>query len=233
MSDSVNIPVEDLYPKQPSMARLVGSMAVAGFIAGIVIIAIYMVTFDTIKENKARELRAAVFKVLPGVNQMQKMRHIDGKLQKVTDEETDNEALYAGYDKDGKFVGYAIQTSGPGFQDIIRLLYGYRPDIQRVVGQEILESRETPGLGDKIYKDQSFVDNFKNLAIKPEIVVVKKGTRSADNEVDAITGVTISSKAVVRIINESNERWLHRLPEVGSEPVLEKATDEKKTEGNK
>ena len=229
----INISPDDIQtPQTPSMGRLVGSMAVAGFVAGIIIIAIYLATFNTIKENKARELKAAVFKVLPGVTQMQKMRHIDGRLQKVTDEETDNEALYAGYDENGKFIGYAIQTSGPGFQDIIRLLYGYSPAKERVVGQEILESRETPGLGDKIYKDQVFVDNFKNLAVKPTIVVVKKGTRSADNEVDAITGVTISSKAVVRIINESNERWLHRLPEVGSEPTLEKAKEENKTEGN-
>jgi electron transport complex protein RnfG len=47
--------------------------------------------------------------------------------------------------------------------------------------------------------------------VDPEIVAVKKGTKTQPNQVDAITGATISSKAVVRIINEANQRWLERL----------------------
>ena len=85
---------------------------------------------------------------------------------------------------------------------------------------EVLESKETPGLGDKIYKDAEFVANFRQLSIEPEIVTVKKGKKSAANEVDAITGATISSKAIVRIINETNDIWLSRLPEPGAEPPL-------------
>ena len=85
---------------------------------------------------------------------------------------------------------------------------------------EILDSRETPGLGDKIYKDAVFVANFSNLVADPEIVTVKKGTRNAPNEVDAITGATISSKAVVRIINEGQARWRDKLPTPGQEPPL-------------
>ncbi|MEW8139698.1 MAG: FMN-binding protein, partial [Candidatus Thiodiazotropha endolucinida] len=100
--------------------------------------------------------------------------------------------------------------SGPGFQDTIRLLYGYQPKQRKVVGMEILESRETPGLGDKIYKDAEFVSNFDALSVEPEIVTVKRGAKAAPNEVDAITGATISSKAVVRIINQANQQWLQR-----------------------
>ena len=84
----------------------------------------------------------------------------------------------------------------------------------------VLESRETPGLGDKIYKDESFVSNFEQLSVDPEIVVVADG-RDADHEVDAITGATISSKAVVKIINQANSEWLDALPSPGSEPVLD------------
>jgi electron transport complex protein RnfG len=79
---------------------------------------------------------------------------------------------------------------------------------------EVLESRETPGLGDKIIKDDTFLANFRDLAVDPEVVVVKAG-RSRDNEVDAISGATISSKAVVRIINESNARWIDRVAALG------------------
>ena len=45
-----------------------------------------------------------------------------------------------------------------GYQDVIRiLLYGYSPEHQAIVGMRVLESRETPGLGDKIEKDPAFL----------------------------------------------------------------------------
>ena len=135
-------------------------------------------------------------------------------------EEKGQEAVFGGYDEDGKLVGYAIPGAGPGFQDIVSLLFGYLPDVRKVVGMEILESRETPGLGDKIYKDLEFVANFHDLAIDPEIVAVKKGRKAAPNEVDAITGATISSKAVVRIINESKRVWASRLEDSEAVPYL-------------
>ena len=94
------------------------------------------------------------------------------------------------------------------------MIYGYDVKGQRVVGMEVLESRETPGLGDKILKDADFLANFRDLAVAPEVVVTKKG-RTRDNEVDAISGATISSIAVVRIINEANGRWIDRVTALG------------------
>jgi len=120
-----------------------------------------------------------------------------------------------------EFVGYAMPAAGPGFQDTIAILYGYKPGEKLVVGMEVLESRETPGLGDKIYKDAEFVGAFSALSIEPEIVAVKKGTKSKPNEIDAITGATISSKAVVRIINEAHTAWSAQLPAPGAEPPIE------------
>jgi hypothetical protein len=69
---------------------------------------------------------------------------------------------------------------------------------------------------------------FTKLSIDPEVVPVPTGTRSAANEVDTITGATISSKAVVSIINATNERWLPRLGESPSDPT----TDEPEESGN-
>jgi electron transport complex protein RnfG len=131
------------------------------------------------------------------------------------------EAVFAGYDDQGTPLGFAIPSQGPGFQDTIKLLYGYDPKRRRIVGMEILESKETPGLGDKIFKDMKFVGAFGDLAVDPELVVTKKGA-TQPHELDAISGATISSKAVARIINEANVRWLERLPEV--EPVAPTGT---------
>ena len=208
--------------------RLVVTLAVAGLISGVAIIGIYEATLPTITINKARELREAVFKVIPGVTQMQKLVYRNGELIPSTETKRDEQPVYGGYDADGGFIGYAIPGAGPGFQDTIGLLYGYKPDRQLVTGMEVLESRETPGLGDKIFKDTDFVASFKELMIEPEIVAVKKGKRSKPNEIDAITGATISSKAVVRIINETHVVWAARLPRPGSEPLMtgpEQATE--------
>jgi len=213
---------QDKLPDTPevSSARLVLTLALAGLISGVAIIGIYEATLPTITINKARELREAVFKVIPGVTQMQKLVYRNGELIPSTETKRDEQPVYGGYDADGGFIGYAIPGAGPGFQDTIGLLYGYKPDRQLVTGMEVLESRETPGLGDKIYKDTDFVANFEELLIEPEIVVVKKGQKSNPNEVDAITGATISSRAVVRIINETHVDWSTRLPPPGSEPLM-------------
>ena len=203
-----------------SSLRLVLTLAVAGLISGVAIIGIYEATLPTITANKARELREAVFKVLPGVSRMQPLVVRDGALVAEAQPSADDSVVYGGYAQDGGFVGYAIPGAGPGFQDTIGLLYGYDAASRQVLGMEVLESRETPGLGDKIYKDLDFVSDFQGLSVDPTIVAVKKGTKTGPNEVDAITGATISSKAVVRIINETHEAWSGRLPEPGAEPPL-------------
>jgi len=224
----MNAPVKQ-ESASPSSMRLVMTLAIAGLISGIAIIGIYESTLPTITANKARELREAVFKVLPGVSQMQALVYRNGELVAVDEPGKDEPVIYGGYDESREFLGYAVPAAGPGFQDTIAILYGYEPREKLVVGMEVLESRETPGLGDKIYKDAVWVAGFSALSIEPEIIAVKKGTKSNPNEIDAITGATISSKAVVRIINEAHAAWAAQLPPPGSEPAI-RETDTASTE---
>lgn len=201
---------------EPSPIRLIGTLGFAGLLSGLIIVTTFESTLPAITAHKAAALREAVFKVLPGVTRMERFVYRNGTLIPSETVEKGDEAVFSGYDKDGRLVGYAIPGAGPGFQDTISLLYGYLPDQRKVVGMEILDSRETPGLGDKIYKDAAFVANFNDLAVDPEIVAVKKGKKTAPNQIDAITGATISSKAVVRIINQANGQWLPRLEQAGA-----------------
>ncbi|MHC4446802.1 MAG: FMN-binding protein, partial [Planctomycetota bacterium] len=197
---------------EPSSFRLVATLTVAAFISGFVLAGVFQITKPVIDANKARELRLGVFKVVPGASRIQKFVVREGRLVQVAEEEiVTGPVIHAAHDDTGRFLGWAISGDGPGFQDTIGVLYGYDPARRLVTGMHILESSETPGLGDKIYKDADFVETFTALSIDPQIVLVKDG-RDADNEVDAITGATISSRAVVRIINEANERWLPLLP---------------------
>lgn len=195
---------------EPSSLRLALTLAFAGLLSGLLLVGAYEVTLPRILANKAEALRKAVFEVVPGSATMKKMVLSGDKLVVAADDAA-GEAIYAAYDEKGRFKGYAIPGAGPGFQDVIGLLYGFDPKTRRIIGMYILESHETPGLGDKIFKDADFVANFSALAVEPEVKVVKKGEKAAENQVDAITGATISSKAVVKIINAANTRWLSHL----------------------
>ncbi len=73
---------------------------------------------------------------------------------------------------------------------------------------EVMQSTETPGLGDGIIKDELFLANFEALVVEPSIIGVKRGEKTEPFQVDTITGATISSNAVINILNTSMERWL-------------------------
>ena len=208
--------------RQESTARLILTLTVAGLFSGIAIVGAYELTRPAILANQARALREAVFEVVPGAEQLLALVWRDGMLAPA---ETGSAAIYAGYDADGGFLGYAIPGEGAGYQDVIKLIFGFDPERGRVVGMRVLESRETPGLGDKIYKDQDFVGAFRDLAVEPAIELVKDGA-TEPYQVDGITGATISSRAVVNIIGEAHGLWRERLFAPGEEPPYEPAGGE-------
>jgi electron transport complex protein RnfG len=193
----------------PSFFRLVATLGTAGLLSGLVLVGVYLVTKPRIERNQAEALQRAIFNVLPGTVKTMplvlrggQLAVHDGKLADIAGEE----AVFAGYGDGDTLVGYAIPGEGPGYMDTIGLIFGYDPERDVIVGMEVLESRETPGLGDKIITDDEFLGNFEALAVEPEIVPVKGG-KTESNQVDCITGATISSESVVAILESSVKRW--------------------------
>ncbi len=189
-----------------------------GILCALLIVVTYEFTLPIIKKNKTEALEKAVFKVLPGATKKITYKLNDDKSFEEFHQERQKEQLvYAGFDDDGKLVGLAIEASGQGFQDVLNILYGYSPESQTLIGFYVLESKETPGLGDKIEKDKAFLDNFSALdvsleesldALKNLVNPVKHGTKKNPWEIDCITGATISSKAIGKIIKESSQYWV-------------------------
>ncbi len=97
--------------------------------------------------------------------------------------------------QDSEIIGYAFLATGKGYGGKINILVGVDENfaIEDVV---IISNTETPGLGSKI-TENSFTDQFKGMAAE-DIALKKDG-----GEVDAITGATISSKAVVEAIRKA------------------------------
>jgi electron transport complex protein RnfG len=199
-------------------ARLVGTLVVAGLLSGLAIVSTYRITLPTIQANQAAELERAVFEVLPGARRMTRLVWAENRLAPAaTGAGSAEDSIFAGYAADGGLVGYAVPAAGAGFQDTIKLIYGLDPTGVKIIGMKVLESRETPGLGDRIAKDEKFHAEFTDLAVEPTIHLVK-GHGEAANDVDAITGATISSRAVVKILNTADALWRPRLPAPGTAP---------------
>jgi electron transport complex protein RnfG len=200
-----------LSAKEPTSFRLVMTLAVTGLLSGLVLVCLHLVTQPMILRNQAEAMRRAIFKVLPGTTEIDTFVLREAGLAPFEGGESEmprEEAVFAGRGEDGALVGYAIPAEGSGFMDTIKLIYGYDPSRRAIIGMQVLDSRETPGLGDKIIFDPVFHENFVELKIDPEIVGVKRGEKVNPNEVDTITGATISSDAVISILNNGSERWV-------------------------
>jgi electron transport complex protein RnfG len=211
-----------LSVKEPSFFRLVMTLAVTGLLSGLVLVCIYLVTQPMILRNQAEAMRRAIYRVLPGAQQISTYV-IEGErlaeFEPVGDEMPEGEAVFAGRTTEGTLVGYAIPAEGAGFMDTVRLIFGYDPARRAIIGMQVLDSKETPGLGDKIIFDEHFHENFVELKVDPEIVGVKKGEKVNPNEVDTITGATISSNAVIAILNDGSEKWLPLLETLEGDEV--------------
>ena len=100
---------------------------------------------------------------------------------------------------DGKLAGWVTKSAGQGYADKIEILIGFDPGMDKITGLFVLDQKETPGLGNKILENDWRGQFLDKSTAKPLTPV--KGKSSAPNEIDAITGATISSKAVTDIIN--------------------------------
>lgn len=175
-------------PPASSSGRLVLTLSGAGALAGFLLVFAFQATQPTIAAHKEEMLKRAVLEVLK-------------EPARFEAEEVLGERVYAGYDAGGKRVGYAIVAAAPGFADTVKVIFGYDPATGTLLGMKVLESKETPGLGDKIEKEP-FVSEFEGA--KTPLVGLKGG--GSGEGIDMITGATISSRTVIGIINRALER---------------------------
>jgi len=204
-------------PAGPMIRTLMGIAMLSGFL----VVLTYQLTKPLIEENQRKAIEAAVFQVIPGAVSRRDFVINESGLVAVTPEQpADGIPLYAGYDSEGHLVGVAAKAAAQGYADMIHLLYGYDPTCQCIRGIKVLKLAETPGLGDRILSDPGFLANFKALdaslsedakQLANDIVTVKHGSKQHPWQIDAISGATISSKAVGRALNESAQVVMPKL----------------------
>ena len=202
----------------PGSLKMLQAMVGIGVLCALLIVLTFEKTLPAIEKNKAEALEKAIFKVIPGITKTKTYQFDqNNKIVAVTNENEVGPFVYAGFNDRGEFTGLAIEASGLGYADIIRILYGYQPETEKIIGFYVLETKETPGLGDKIEKDENFLANFKDLDVsltddqsilKHQVVTVKHDTKENPWEIDGITGATISSRAIGDIIGSSTQHWI-------------------------
>ena len=205
-SGSQGSPVQE----EVSTFRLVATLAIAGAVAGLLIVLVNQHTKPIIDKYKAEQLQKAVYEVLPGVERYNTYYLVDNALSFTLPEgakESEYKRIYVGYDNSSQIKGVAISRGESGFQDVVQIIFGFDPATGNLLGMKVLDSKETPGLGDKIFKDQAFVDQFFAGPETPLVGVKAGAGKGKPNEIDTITGATISSKVVIDIINHGLEEW--------------------------
>jgi len=189
--------------------RLVTMMTLAGALAGLLIVSTYELTLPRIERHQASTMAAAIQEVLKAPARYDTLYLNGNKLVKRLPASVDAkkaEKIFLGYDASGKRVGFAVSTVGVGFQDPMTVMFGYDAAKRQVIAMRVIAARETPGLGDKVVKDSAFVAEFSPVGA-PINGVKKDRATDAANEVTMITGATVSSRAVIRIINDAVAHW--------------------------
>lgn len=112
---------------------------------------------------------------------------------------------------DGQILGYTFKVMVKGFGGDMEIIVGINTD-DEVEAVEIGKHQETPGLGAKVL-DQSFISQYHGTTIEDPLVVVKGAPR--DEEIQAITGATITSDAVTNGVNLASDYYKKVLKEGG------------------
>ncbi|MBE3115393.1 MAG: RnfABCDGE type electron transport complex subunit G [Actinobacteria bacterium] len=151
-------------------------LAIIVIVSVVLLIGVNSLTSDIVESRRVEEITGILENIFP----------------EMSDYELDDE-VYIIYE-DGEKAGYAFMASGSGYGGNIDILVGLDSSFG-IKGVSILSQTETPGVGNRI-TESSFTDQFKGLSAS-DIALKSEG-----GKIDAITGATISSRAVVNAVKE-------------------------------
>ena len=151
---------------------------VAIVVAALVLLGLYNGLLQVRQENRAQELQAKMEVLLPG--------SVTFAEETYTGEDTNIVCVYKGE------TGYVIGTSTAGYAGPISMLIGVNSD-GYVTGLQIRKMEETFGLGAEALIDWEFLAQFLRTEGDAEVGV----------NIDAITGATVTSKAIARSVNSA------------------------------
>jgi len=97
---------------------------------------------------------------------------------------------------------YIFEFKGQGLWGPIEGVTALNPDLKTIENIRVVSQGETPGLGGRI-SEEGFLSQFKKKKISTRLFLVSRRKATKVNEVEAISGATITSQSLVNMINES------------------------------
>ncbi len=171
-------------------------LIIASFFFGLLIATANTVWSPRIEQNKITKINNLMSGLLPKAEKFELAAELQIKSSKGKKVKSNvYEAL-----AERQCLGWAFNCEGPGFADKIELIVAVDKNFEKFAGYAVLASNETPGFGDRIklsYYRQQFVG-----APIGKLEIAKTGdAEKIDSEIVAISGATVSSEAVIKIIN--------------------------------
>ena len=147
-------------------------------LAAVLLLGVYNLTLDVRQANREKELQAKMETLLPGSTVFE-------------------EEVYTGEDQNIAFVykgqtGYVVGTATAGYAGPIHMLIGVSND-GYVTGLQVRYMEETFGLGAEALQDWEFLAQFLRT----------EGDAAVGEGIDAISGATVTSKAITRSVNSA------------------------------
>jgi len=174
-------------------------LLISSFFFGLLIAIANAAWSPAIAQNKINKLNHLMGGLLPKAERFQLQTELEVESAKGKKVKSN---LYQAFSDAGKCAGWVFNTSGPGFADKIELVVAVDENFQNFAGYAVLASNETPGFGDKI--KLPYYRNQFAAAPADRLKLVKTGDpEKIDNEIVAISGATVSSEAVVKIISNT------------------------------
>ncbi len=173
-------------------------------VAGLVLGLVNMVTVDAIAKQEEETKKAAWAEVFPDAKNFAETE-LKAPGEDFTAKHPGSviDAVIEAQDDSGKVLGYVVTvTNKEGFGGNIQFSLGIRED-GTLNGMSILSIAETAGLG--MRAEEVLKPQFDNVQAK---TFTTKGLDAGDVTIDAITGATITSKAVVNGVNAGMDYYL-------------------------
>lgn len=169
------------------MLKITLNLVVTFVVAGILMASVYAKTEPVKVMAQQKEKQEALKKLIPDADSIKEA----GKWSPFN-----KRGEYYEAKKGNENAGYIISTYGKGYSSFISILVALDPSM-KVRKISVLEHAETPGLGDEI-EQAYFQKRFEGKSLEQLQVVKVEGT----DKVQAISGATISSRAVTNGVRE-------------------------------
>lgn len=193
-------------------------------ITALCLAAVNALTADVIKTNAEKRNMAAQAEVLPSAKEFKKAEASEKDIPEGIKNGVRPESLSIGIAEDGTGAGYvATMISNAGYGGDIKVMVGIDGN-GRVTRVKILESSETAGLGQNASKTE-FIGQYEGGA-SAFSVVKNRAANKENGEVAAISGATVTSKAVTSCVNAALE-LIRSKSESGMDVSKAAAVDEK------